>query len=169
MRLLVTALCAAVLVGGLVVFVQSRQHPAPVYSGGSPFKEPSPTKQYGATIKLPADAQLLAKNFVRDAVLRQNTVAAKSMVSPSIRAGATDHQWQVGTIPVPQFPNRYFGGAAYKVMRSRKHDVLLDVQLGSTNSAQAKSLELLIEMKPVHGHWQVVAVAPPNSTPVPSA
>jgi hypothetical protein len=62
-----------------------------------------------------------------------------------------------------------FAGAAYKVLRSRSHDVLLDVQIGSTNPSVAKSLELLIEMKPVGGHWIVVSAAPPNSNAVPSA
>jgi hypothetical protein len=168
-RLLFGALCAGVLAVGLVAFVHSRQHSTPNYTGGSPFAQPNPTKLYGSSVKLPADAQHLAKLFVRDAVLRQDTAAAKAMVSPSIRAGATDHQWAIGTIPVPQFPKQYFGGAAFKVLRSRQRDVLLDVQLGSTNAAQAKSLELLLEMKPVHGKWQIVAAAPPNSSPVPSA
>jgi hypothetical protein len=168
-RLLFSAACAAVLVVGAIAFVQSRQHAATNYSGGAPYKQPSATKQYGAWTKLPTDAQHLAKLFVRDAVLRQDTVAAKAMVSPAIRAGATDHQWQIGTIPVPQFPKQYFAGAGYKVLRSRQRDVLLQVALGSTDPAQAKALQLLIEMKPVNGHWQVVAATPPNSTPIPSA
>jgi hypothetical protein len=41
--------------------------------------------------------------------------------------------------------------------------------LGSTNPSVTKSLELLIEMKPVGGHWIVVSAAPPNSSAVPSA
>jgi hypothetical protein len=62
-----------------------------------------------------------------------------------------------------------FSGAAYQVLRSRSRDVLLDVRMGSTNSNVTKSLDLLIEMKPVGGHWIVVSAAPRNSTAVPSA
>ena len=91
------------------------------------------------------------------------------MVSAKLQSVATKQQWKAGTIPVPQFPDSVFAGAAYKVLRSRSHDVLLDVQMGSTNPSVTKSLDLLIEMKPVGGHWIVVSAAPRNSTAVPSA
>jgi hypothetical protein len=168
-RLAFSAVAAVVLIAGLISFVESRQSSTPVYTGGSPFTEPNATQQYGEKVKLPVEARTLARAFVHDGVLRHNPLAARAMVSTTLQSVATKQQWKAGTIPVPQFPAGVFSGAAYKVLRSRSRDILLDVQLGSTDPSVTKSLELLIEMKPVRGHWIVVSVAPPNSTPIPSA
>ncbi len=169
MRLAFSAVAAVVLVAGLIAFVQSRHSSTPDYTGGAPYTAPSATKQFGVKVKLPAEARTLARSFIRDGVLRHNPLAARAMVSTKLQSVATRQQWKAGTIPVPQFPASVFAGAAYKVLRSRAHDVLLDVQMGSTNANVTKSLNLLIEMKPVGGHWIVVSAAPRNSTAVPSA
>src|SRR6185312_6211843 len=137
------------------------------YTGGAPYTTPSVTQQYGEKVKLPVEARALARSFIRDGVLRHDPWAARSMVSAKLQSVATTQQWKAGTIPVPQFPDSVFAGAAYKVLRSRSHDVLLDVQMASTNPSVTKSLDLLIEMKPVGGHWIVVSAAPRNSTPGP--
>jgi hypothetical protein len=168
-RLAFSAVAAVVLVAGLIAFVQSRHTSTPDYTGGSPFTAPGATQQFGAKVKLPVEARTLARSFVRDGVLRHDPLAARAMVSTKLQSVATRQQWKAGTIPVPQFPASVFAGAAYKVLRSRSHDVLLDVQMGSTNPSVTKSLDLLIEMKPVGGHWIVVSAAPRNSNAVPSA
>jgi hypothetical protein len=168
-RLAFSAVAAVVLVAGLIAFVQSRQSTTPDYSGGAAYTAPNATQQYGEKVKLPVEARTLARSFIRDGVLRHDPLAARAMVSAKLQSVATKAQWKAGTIPVPQFPASVFAGAAYKVLRSRSHDVLLDVQMGSTNPSVTKSLDLLIEMKPVGGHWIVVSAAPRNSTAVPSA
>ena len=168
-RLAFSAVAAVVLVAGLISFVVSRQSSTPDYTGGAPFKAPSDTQQFGEKVKLPVEARTLARSFIRDGVLRHDPLAARAMVSAKLQSVATKQQWKAGTIPVPQFPASVFAGAAYKVLRSRSHDVLLDVQMGSTNPSVTKSLDLLIEMKPVGGHWVVVSAAPKNATAVPSA
>jgi len=168
-RLAFSAVAAVVLVAGLISFVVSRQSSTQNYTGGAPYTEPTASQQYGAKVKLPVEARTLARSFIRDGVLRHDPWAARAMVSAKLQSVATRQQWKAGTIPVPQFPQSVFAGAAYKVLRSRSRDVLLDVQLGSTNSTVTKSVDLLIEMKPVGGHWIVVSVAPRNSTAVPSA
>jgi hypothetical protein len=168
-RLAFSAVAAVVLVAGLISFVVSRQSSTPNYTGGAPYTAPSATQQYGEKVKLPVEARTLARSFVRDGVLRHDPWAARSMVSAKLQSVVTKQQWKAGTIPVPQFPDSVFAGAAYKVLRSRTHDVLLDVQMASTNPSVTKSLNVLIEMKPVGGHWIVVSAAPRNSTAVPSA
>jgi hypothetical protein len=168
-RLAFSAVAAVVLVAGLISFVQSRQSSPPDYAGGAPYTAPSATQQYGAKVKLPVEARTLARSFIRDGVLRRDPWAARAMVSAKLQSVATRQQWKAGTIPVPQFPASVFSGATYKVLRSRSRDVLLDVQMGSTNPSVIKAVHLLIEMKPVGGHWIVVSAAPRNSTPVPSA
>lgn len=169
MRLAFSTVAAVVLVAGLISFLVSRQSSTPNYTGGAPYTTPSVTQQYGEKVKLPVEARALARSFIRDGVLRHDPWAARSMVSAKLQSVATTQQWKAGTIPVPQFPDSVFAGAAYKVLRSRSHDVLLDVQMASTNPSVTKSLDLLIEMKPVGGHWIVVSAAPRNSTAVPSA
>jgi hypothetical protein len=168
-RLAFSAVAAVVLVAGLISFVVSRQSSPTDYTGGAPYKAPSATKQFGEKVKLPVEARTLARSFIRDGVLRRDPLAARAMVSTKLQSVATKQQWKAGTIPVPQFPASVFAGAAYKVLRSRSNDVLLDVQMGSTNPNVTKSLDLLIEMKPVGGHWIVVSAAPKNATAVPSA
>jgi len=168
-RLAFSAVAAVVLVAGLISFVVSRQSSPTDYTGGAPYKAPSATKQFGEKVKLPVEARTLARSFIRDGVLRRDPLAARAMVSTKLQSVATKQQWKAGTIPVPQFPASVFAGAAYKVLRSRSHDVLLDVQMVSTNRNVTKSLDLLIEMKPVGGHWIVVSAAPKNATAVPSA
>ena len=168
-RLAFSAVAAVVLVAGLISFILSRQSSTPDYAGGAPYTAPSATQQYGEKVKLPVEARTLARSFIRDGVLRHDPWAARAMVSTKLQSVATRQQWKAGTIPVPQFPASVFAGAAYKVLRSRSQDVLLDVQMGSTDTTVTKSVDLLIEMKPVGGHWIVVSAAPRNSTAVPSA
>jgi hypothetical protein len=168
-RLAFSAVAAVVLVAGLISFVLSRQSSTPDYTGGAPYTAPNATKQYGANVKLPVEARTLARSFIRDGVLRMDPMAARAMVSAKLQSVATKAQWAAGTIPVPQFPKSVFAGASYNVLRSRSRDVLLDVQLGSTDPNVTKSVDLLIEMKPVAGQWLVVSVAPRNSTPIPAA
>ena len=121
-------------------------------------------------MKLPVEARTLARSFVRDGVLRHDPWAARSMVSAKLQSVATKQQWKAGTIPVPQFPDSVVRAAPPTRCCARgTHDILLDVQMASTNPSVTKSLNLLIEMKPVGGHWIVVSAAPRNSTAVPSA
>ena len=168
-RLAFSALAAVVLVAGLIAFVQSRQSNPPDYTGGGGVKGPPGPHPNGEEVYLTGEARPQGPSFIRDGVLRHDPLAARAMVSTKLQSVATRQQWKAGTIPVPQFPASVFSGAAYKVLRSRSRDVLLDVRMGSTNPNVTKSLDLLIEMKPVGGHWIVVSAAPRNSTPVPSA
>jgi hypothetical protein len=168
-RIALSVLAAAVLVVGVVAFVESRGHSPAVYAGGGQVTTPDLSARYGAKIPLPAAVRTVTRSFVRDAVLRKDTLAARDLVSPQLRAQATDAQWAAGSIPVPQFPASVFGGAAFKVLRSRQRDAILEVQMGSTKPTYAPNVALLIELRPVHGHWLVVSAAPRNSIPIPAA
>jgi hypothetical protein len=167
-RLAIGALAAAVLVVGVVAFVQSRERKPVNYSGGV-FTQPNQTALYGPKVPLPAEARTVARTFLSEAVLRKDPLSARELVSPKLRAAASAADWASGTIPVPQFPAKVFAGAAYNVLRSRERDVLMDVQIGSTKPNSIKGYDMLLELRPFNGHWLVVSAAPRNSTPVPSA
>src|SRR5690349_22857529 len=82
-RLAFSAVAAVVLVAGLISFVVSRQSSTPSYTGGAPYTAPSATQQYGAKVKLPAEARTLARSFVRDGVDRKSTRLNSSHVEIS--------------------------------------------------------------------------------------
>jgi hypothetical protein len=168
-RLVVSALAAAVLVLGMITFVRSRQPKAVDYAGSKPLSHEAQLRaEYGRKIPLPAEVRTVARSLVSDGILRRDPLAARKLVSPELAAAATDQQWAQGSLPMPQFPAKDFAGAGYKVMRSRARDVLLQVTIGSTDVNAARPLAVLVELRRFGGHWLVVQAAPPNSIPTPS-
>ena len=116
-RLAFSTVAAVVLVAGLISFLVSRQSSTPNYAGGAPYTAPSATQQYGAKVKLPAEARTLARSFVRDGVLRHDPWAARSMVSAKLQSVVTKQQWKAGTIPVPQFPDSVFADFLFRAFK----------------------------------------------------
>jgi hypothetical protein len=160
-----------VLVTGLVLFVQSR-HSASVASGsgGPAVASPqSPTALYGAPIKLPDAAVHAAQRFIQTAVLRQDVAASWALATPKERGGLSRAQWNTGNIPVVPYPRRGFSGARFTTLRSRQHDILLQVLLTSHTLGVKPSVEFL-ELVPRGGRWLVTYWAPRGENPpVPAA
>jgi hypothetical protein len=153
---------AVVVLGiGAVMYWNSRSpnlkiaNPPPA---GNPYQSGT-SASWGPKIPFPHAVKTELQQFVKDAILRQNPAATYDMVSPKVRAGITRSQWATGTIPIPQFPNKYFGGAGIKVLHSRAHDVLTQVSVASTSSQSVTSLNTLIELKPVGKRWVIVYAA----------
>lgn len=172
-RRAVWAVALAVLAIGLIAFVRSRHHDQVTYQG-TPSTAPQhvfkdPGTQFGKKVPFPAAAQSVVKQFVQEAILRQDPEAARKLVSAKILATVSASDWAAGTLPLPQFPKAYFSGAGYHVLRSRQRQVLLDVGLASTDPNKVPPYDMLVELRPVNGHWIVVSAGPRNSTPVPSA
>jgi hypothetical protein len=169
-RRVVWAVALGLLAVALIAFVRSRHHD--VTYQGSKATQPvfhDPGAQFGAKQPLPAEARSVAKQFVNDAVLRKDPVAARKLVSAKLLGSVSAADWAAGSMPVPQFPPADFAGAGYKVLRSRQRDVLLDVAIASTRPETIKGYDMLVELRPVHGRWVVVSAAPRNSTPIPAA
>ncbi|HET6850563.1 MAG TPA: hypothetical protein VFH74_17030 [Gaiellales bacterium] len=172
-RRAVWAVVLVVLAIGLIAFIRSRHHDV-TYQGSAVttpqqpvFKDPG--TQFGKKVPFPAEARSVVKSFVQEAILRKDPDAARKLVSAKILATVSAADWSAGTLPLPQFPPAYFGGAGYHVLRSRQRDVLLDVGLASTNPGKVPPYDMLVELRPVNGHWLVVSAGPRNSTPVPAA
>ena len=89
----------------------------------------------------------MIKQFVQEAILRENPVAARKLVSTKILSQVSTADWAAGTLPLPLFPKKYFGGAGYDVLRSRERQVLLDVGLTSTAPETVKGFTMLVELR----------------------
>ncbi len=171
-RRAVWALALALLAIGLIAFIRSRHHDQVTYQGGPAGQQQvfnDPGAQFGGKVPFPPAARSVAKEFVQDAVLRKDPAAARALVSAKILHSVSASDWAAGTLPLPQFPAKYFGGAGFQVLRSRQRDVLVDIGLASTKPETIKAYDMLVELRPVNGHWVVVSAGPRNSTPVPAA
>jgi hypothetical protein len=169
-RAVFSAIAVIVLVTGLVLYVESR-HSASVASGRGPAiaTPQNATAQYGQPIKLPPAAVRAAQRFIQTAVLRTDTAASWALATPKERGGLTRAQWNTGDIPVVPYPRRGFSGARFTTLRSRQHDILLQVLLTSHTLGVKPSVEFL-ELVPRGGRWLVTYWAPRGENPpVPAA
>jgi hypothetical protein len=170
-RRVVWAVALAVLAIGAIAFVRSRHHDQVSYQGSAApqhvFKDPG--TQFGKKVPFPAQARSVVRQFVQEAILRKDPEAARKLVGAKILASVSGADWAAGTLPLPQFPPTYFGGAGYHVLRSRERQVLLDVGMASTDPSTVPPYDMLVELRPVNGRWVVVSAGPRNSTPVPAA
>jgi hypothetical protein len=164
---------AVVVLGiGAVEYWNTRQpnlklsNPPPA---GNPYQSGT-AASLGPKIPFPPAVKTELQTFVKDGILRENPAATYDMVSAKVRAGMTRSQWASGTIPLPQFPKKYFGGAGIKILHSRQHDLLVQVAVASTSAKTVTSLNTLIELKPVGKRWAIVYAAEyGGGPPVPSA
>jgi hypothetical protein len=170
-RAVFSAIAVIVLVTGIVLFVQSR-HSASVASGrGGPVAAApqNATALYGKPIKLPPAAVHTAQKFIQTAVLRTNAAASWALATPKERAGLSRAQWNTGDIPVVPYPRSGFSGARFKTIRSRQHDILLQVLMTSHTLGVKPSVDFL-ELVPRGGRWLVTYWAPRGTNPpVPAA
>ena len=170
-RWVFTMVALAVLGIGAVMYWNSRDpnlHLSNPPPAGNPYQSGTPAS-WGQKIPFPHAVRVELQRFVSDGILRKNPAATYDMVSPKLHAGITRAQWASGTIPIPQFPKKDFGGAGIKVLHSRAHDVMAEVALASTSKATT-ALNTLIELKPVGNRWVIVYAAQyGGGLPVPSA
>jgi hypothetical protein len=169
-RRAIWALALALFAVGVIAFVRSRQPEQVTYRGGAPqhvFKDTG--AQFGRKIRFTGQVRAVAKQFIHDGVLRNDPMAARALVGPKLRNAVSDADWAAGTLPIPQFPPKYFSGAGYHVLRARERQVLVDVGIASTAPNTVKGFDFVLELRPLGGHWRVISATPRNSTPVPSA
>ena len=170
MRAVFTTVSAIVLVAGLVVFISSRNG-ARVADVPGPAVSPAAnaTALYGKPIEVPARALATARRFIQTAVLRSDVAASWKLATPKERGGLTRAQWSTGDIPVVPYPRKGFSGARFKIVRSRQHDILIQVLLTSHTLGVPPSVDFL-EMVPSGDRWLVSYWAPRGvNPPVPAA
>jgi len=169
-RAVFTTISVIVLIAGFVVYVSSRNGVKLADSPGSPLAStPSQTALYGKPIAVPPKAVATARKFIQTAVLRTDVAAAWPLVTPKVRGGLTRAQWNTGTIPVVPYPSEKFGGAKFKIDRSRQRDILIEVLLSSHKLGVAP-IDDFIELVPRGGRWLVQDFVPRGvNPPVPAA
>jgi hypothetical protein len=152
-----------------VIVYQVTRPSAPAYSGSGPHPFAVRNGQYGPPIKMPQSALAVARAFIHEAVLRENPGASWDLVTPQMRSGSTRAQWATGNIPVTPFPKADLGRVLFKVERSRARDILLQVEISSTNTSVQAAYDYL-EMVPAGANWRVKYFAPVGySVPIPAA
>ena len=169
-RAVFTTVSVIVLVAGLVVYASSRNG-VKLASSPTPALAPPPneTALYGKRITVPPQAVATARKFIQTAVLRTDVAAAWPLVTPKVRAGLTRAQWNTGTIPVVPYPSEKFGGAKFKIDRSRQRDILIEVLLSSHKLGVAP-IDDFLELVPRGGRWLVQDFSPRGvNPPVPAA
>jgi len=173
LEVLFSLFCAAVLLVGLVVFLNARSHPAATAATASrPAKPFDPDAQFGRRIPVPRGAVSTARAFIATAVFRRHLERSWPLLAPAYKHAFTRAQWLRGDIPVVPFPKKGFEGARFKVVRSRAHDVLFEVLLLSRarGAAVTGGQIFFIGLEPGGRGWLVHYWGPKGSNPpIPAA
>jgi hypothetical protein len=170
-RAVLSTVAVIVLVAGVIVYASSRNGVKVADTPGSALAaKPNAEKLYGPTITVPKQALSTAKRFVDAAVLRKDVAAAWAISTAKVHGGLTRARWDTGAIPIVPYPREKFGGARFKVDRSRQRDVLLEVLLSSHKSG-VQPVDFFMELVPAGGgRWLVQNYAPRGvNPPVPAA
>jgi hypothetical protein len=159
-----------VLLVGAVAYLNHRSSSPAAVNNSSPATAPAPKDPYGARIPVPQSALRVARQFLRDGVMRQDLAAAWTLAGPKLRAGYTRSRWLTGDIPIAQFPHSAFAKAGYKVSRSRQRDVLLLVYIFPRKGSHVEGWDYLVHLAPHDGAWRVTYWQPRgHEPPVPLA
>jgi len=170
-RAVLSTVAVIVLVAGVIVYASSRNSVKVAATPGPAIAPtPSAAKLYGPKIAVPKPALDTARRFVDAAVLRKDVAAAWAMSTAKVHGGLTRARWDTGNIPVVPYPSEKFGGARFKVDRSRQRDVLLEVLLSSHKSG-VQPVDFFMELVPAGaGKWVVQNYAPRGvNPPIPAA
>lgn len=124
------------------------------------------------TVKLPADAKKVAREFILTAVARENLPRAYVLSGPLIRQGMTLKEWNKGAIPVVPYPGDAIDYAPMKVDYSYPKEALVEVALlpkkGYKIKPQIFFLTLIKVGKGNQAHWLVNGWVPRGSPQVPN-
>lgn len=170
-RAVFSTIAVIVLVAGVVVYASSRNSVKVANTPGSALAAPpNAAKLYGPKIAMPKQALDTAKRFIDAAVLRKDVAAAWAISTANVHGGLTKTRWDSGAIPVVPYPREKFGGARFKVDRSRQRDVLLEVLL-SSHKLGVQPVDFFMELVPASGgRWVVKDYAPRGvNPPLPAA
>jgi len=162
-----------VLVAGIIAFLV-----AFVGNTGKSLDTPLSEKpaqdvsQVPPTVKLPADAKQVAREFILTAVARKNLTRAYALSGPLIRQGMLLKEWKKGAIPVVPYPGDAIDYAPMKVDYSYPKEALVEVALlpkkGFKIKPQIFFLTLIKVGKGDQTHWLVNGWVPRGSPQVPN-
>jgi hypothetical protein len=128
-----------------------------------------PKKEKAA--KLPPAAKLVAAEFVKTAVLRQNLDRAWALVAPELKQGFTLKDWRSGNIPVVPFPKKWFQLAPMKVDYAYENKALIEVAMLSKDDKKVKSQNFFLELVKIGkgdaAKWRVSSWVPRGAPKIP--
>jgi hypothetical protein len=172
-----TAVSAALLVIGIVSYVQSRPDPSPATNTttyGRDYELPVTTKEYTAA-DLPKNVRRVAGEFILAAVGREDLAKAWKLTHPELRVqcGCSYKHWLTGDIPVQYYPPNDIGTASFDVDEITTNEIFLRVLLvpkkGSKVKPQVFDIGLKTNGKGKQKNWLVNYWAARASIPVPAA
>ena len=152
---------AALVVVGVIVFLQSRADPAPAPIA-APIEEqisPGVTAKPGGTLD-PA-ARTVAIEFIRTTLSRTNLLRAWDLAAPEFRT-VTKAEWLRGELTITPFPVRGLETSGFKVVASAPGKVLLQVLLVPTASSEytPTRFDMTLVRKGADGPWKVTYFLP---------
>jgi hypothetical protein len=162
-----------VLIAGIIVFLI-----AFVGNTGKTLDTPLSNKaandvsKVPPSVKLPADAKQVAREFILTAVARENLTRAYELSGPLIKQGMSLKEWNKGAIPVVPYPGDAIDYAPMKVDYSYPKEALVEVALlpkkGFKIKPQIFFLTLIKVGKGDQAHWLVNGWVPRGSAQVPN-
>ncbi len=153
---------AALVVVGVIVFLQSRADPAPAPIAAPIGEQISPevTAKPGGTLD-PA-ARTVAIEFIRTTLSRTNLLRAWDLAAPEFRTGVTKAEWLKGELPITPFPVRDLETSGFKVVASAPGKVLLQVLLVPTANSEytPTRFDMTLVRNGANGPWKVTYFLP---------
>ena len=137
-----TAVSAALLVIGIVSYVQSRPDPSPATNTttyGRDYELPATTTTYTAA-DLPKNVHRTAGEFILAAVGREDLAKAWKLTHPELRVqcGCSYKHWLTGDIPVQYYPPNDIDTASFDVSEIMPNEVFLRVLLVPKETSKVK-------------------------------
>ena len=158
-------IAGAVLVAGVLAFWQFRVGPnATEERFGT---EPADTPLAQRAVPLEPEAQRVAVEFIKTAVVRKNLRRAWAISGPGIRQDLTLQEWMTGEIPVIPYPADV-EATPVKIDWSNPGDAGLEVILYPRRGSKDEPQVFFIGVKKLDGRWVVDYWAPYEQTVVPS-
>jgi Flp pilus assembly protein CpaB len=109
--------------------------------------EPADIFKAEKTVDVDPAARKVAAEFINTAVARKNLAASYELADPELRQGFTLKQWKTGNIPVVFYPTENIDLAGFKVDRSYKNEVVLEVLLVPTAKSKVDPAIFYIGLK----------------------
>jgi len=130
--------------------------------------EPADIFKPDKTVEVDPAARRVAGMFIKTAVARKNLASSFDLVHPDLRQGMTRKQWQTGNIPVIFYPAGDLQIASFKVERSVKNDMVLQVFMIPKKGSKADPVIFFIGLKRTDGNpWQVYEWVPRYTPAIP--
>lgn len=158
-------IAGVVLLAGVLVFWQVRAGPDETEERFGTGQAKAPLAQ--RAVRLEPQAQRVAVEFIKTAVVRKNLRRAWAISGPRIRQDLTLQEWMTGEIPVIPYPADV-EATPVKIDWSNPGDAGLEVILYPRRGSKDEPQVFFIGVKKLDGRWVVDYWAPYEQTVIPT-